>query len=303
MLTIFSTPKPFRGHIEVIQRNAIQSWMRVHPDVEIILFGDEEGAGETAREFGLRHEPEVAKNEFGTKLLRGFFEPAQQMARHDVLCYVNCDIVLLPGFAGAIERVESRFEQFLMVGQRTDVDITERWDFAAKDWDQRLKELAHAKGTLVPRWSIDYFAFRRGLYQAMPPFVIGRVWWDHWLVWKASSLQAPVIDATQAVCAVHQNHDYSYHVKGASGVWNDEQAARNLKLAGGKKHLYTIEDATHELDVNGHVRRIPLRRAGHEVRQFAWDLFVRRTINLRNALKLRRKFWQANRAGAQGPTK
>ena len=42
MLTIFSTPKPFRGHIGVIQRNAIESWKRIHPDVEIILFGDEE---------------------------------------------------------------------------------------------------------------------------------------------------------------------------------------------------------------------------------------------------------------------
>jgi len=52
MLTIFSTPKPFLGHIDVIQRNALQSWKRLHPDVEIILFGDDNGAAEVCRDRG-----------------------------------------------------------------------------------------------------------------------------------------------------------------------------------------------------------------------------------------------------------
>ena len=52
MITFFSTPKPFRGHIGVIQRNAIQSWRLTHPDAEVILFGDEAGAAEVARRAG-----------------------------------------------------------------------------------------------------------------------------------------------------------------------------------------------------------------------------------------------------------
>ena len=51
MLTIFSTPKPFQGHIGVIQRNAIGSWKQLHPDVEIVLFGDDEGAAEVVVQF------------------------------------------------------------------------------------------------------------------------------------------------------------------------------------------------------------------------------------------------------------
>jgi len=50
MITFFTTPKPFRGHIGVIQRNAIHSWKLVHPEAEVILFGNEEGAAEVARE-------------------------------------------------------------------------------------------------------------------------------------------------------------------------------------------------------------------------------------------------------------
>jgi hypothetical protein len=73
MLTLFAIPKHFRGHIATIQRNAIASWTRLNPRPEIMLFGNEDGAAETARELGLRHFPEVARNEFGTPLLGDLF--------------------------------------------------------------------------------------------------------------------------------------------------------------------------------------------------------------------------------------
>ena len=39
MITLFTLPKPFVGHIGMIQRNAIQSWTRLHPDIDILMFG------------------------------------------------------------------------------------------------------------------------------------------------------------------------------------------------------------------------------------------------------------------------
>ena len=57
MLTIFSTPKPFNSHSDIIQRTALKSWTLLHPDVEVILFGDEEGAAEACRDLGIDHEP------------------------------------------------------------------------------------------------------------------------------------------------------------------------------------------------------------------------------------------------------
>ncbi len=54
MLTFFTTAKPFVGHIDIIQRNAIRSWQKLHPDVEIILMGDDAGAAEVCAEMGLR---------------------------------------------------------------------------------------------------------------------------------------------------------------------------------------------------------------------------------------------------------
>src|SRR5262249_19151083 len=57
--TFFATAKPFEGHSGIIQRNALKSWMLLHPNVEVILFGDDKGAAEIAAELGLRHVPFV----------------------------------------------------------------------------------------------------------------------------------------------------------------------------------------------------------------------------------------------------
>ena len=73
MLTIFTVPKPFDGHIGIIQRNAIQSWRCLRPACEVILCGDEPGTAETAAALGTDRIPAVDRNEFGTPLLSSVF--------------------------------------------------------------------------------------------------------------------------------------------------------------------------------------------------------------------------------------
>src|SRR5258708_4110787 len=203
MLTLFTTAKPFRGHTRVIQRNPIQSWSRLHPEVEIILFGNEEGAAEIAQELGLRHEAHAERNELGTKRLDYMFARAQAIARHDLLCYVNCDIILMQDFRRAIERVRATHREFLMVGRRWDTDVTEPLAFERADWATELRGLAMRCGRKCTAEWIDYFAFSRGMYGAdMPPFVLP-VFWDNWLVCKALDKGKPVMDRARAVRAVH----------------------------------------------------------------------------------------------------
>jgi hypothetical protein len=45
VLTFFPTAKPFRDRSGIIQRNALKRWTLLHPEVEVILFGDDDGAG------------------------------------------------------------------------------------------------------------------------------------------------------------------------------------------------------------------------------------------------------------------
>jgi hypothetical protein len=327
VLTFFATAKPFRGHIGIIQRNAIQSWTRLHPDVEIILFGNDEGAaelvtelanevaGNVGREFSIRHEPHVECNEFGTKRLDYLFARAQSIARHDLLCYINCDIILTQDFCRALQRVHAAHKEFLMVGRRTDLNITTALLFETNDsepqqrlsalsqparWEKELRTLAERSGRKRTAEWIDYFAFTRGLFTPdMPPFVL-RVFWDNWLVWKALASDKPVVDASPAVLAVHQNHDYSHHPQGQQGVWHGHEAANNARLAGSWRHLRTIGDATEVLA--GDILKRNTMREWSTVKRYArqfgrmiyydvwhpvWFALLKITRPLRNVFHLR----------------
>lgn len=259
MLTLFSIPKPFRGHIAVIQGNAIQSWTLLRPACEIILFGDEEDTAEIAKEFGICHIPEIACNKFGTPLLHDLFAKAQAMAADDFLCYVNTDIILMSDFLAGVQRVRKN-QRFLLVGQRWDVEVDKPWDFDKPDWEARLRSYARENGKLHAVTGIDYFVFPKGLWSDIPPFALGRTVWDNWLIYQARLKHSCVVDATQVVTAIHQNHDYAHSSRAKTGTRKGPEAKRNLELAGGYRHVFTLKDATHVLTPSGQKLDLSLRR-------------------------------------------
>lgn len=249
MLTLFSIPKPFHGHIGTIQTNAIQSWTLLRPECEIILFGDEEYTAETAARFGVRHVPEVERNEYGTPLLNFLFDKAQQIASHQLLCYVNADIIFMSDFMRAVRRIQKSY--FLMVGRKWRLDLDKPVNFEEPEWVASLRAAVLARGCLDHHGAIDYFVFPRGLYKGISPFAVGRTAWDNWLIYRARSLGVPVIDATETVIAIHQNHNYSNHPQGKAGIFEGPEAKRNLELVGGLSHAFTLQDATWILGPRG----------------------------------------------------
>lgn len=244
MLTIFTVPKPFLGHIKIIQRNAIQSWARLRPPCEIILCGDEPGTEEMAAEFKTKYIPSIARNEYGTPLVNSVFDQVERMASFPLMCYVNADIILLSDLMEAVRRM--RFQRFLMVGQRWDIDLGEPWDFERPDWEERLRRYVVDRGVLHPPAGSDYFVFpRNGAIGKFPPVAVGRPGWDNWFIYKARKLGIPVVDATKAVAPIHQNHDYS-HVRNRTGeTYEGPEADWNLSLIGGWDYAFILLDATH----------------------------------------------------------
>ena len=259
MFTLFTIPKSFRGHSNIIQCNAIKSWTLLRPACEILLFGDDEGTGEVAREFNLRHIPQVARNEYGTPLLNNLFEQAQHLATHDWLCYVNADIILMSDFMQSVVPIVSHNHRFLIVGQRWDADVKGLIDFHSS-WEKQFRTEVSQNGKLHSPDGIDYFTFPRDLWGEIPAFAIGRTIWDNWFIYRVRSLRLPVIDATATITVVHQNHDYGHHPKGFDGVWKGPEADLNLRLAGGRKHVFTLRDANWVLTSRG-LRRPNLTRA------------------------------------------
>ena len=250
MLTLFTIPKPFRGHADIIQRNAIQSWTLLQPRPEIILFGDDEKTAVVAKEFGVIHIPSVARNEYGTPLINDIFSMAQREASYDILCYVNADIILMSDFILALEHFIHFRDKFLVVGQRWDVDIKNNLEFGSC-WEDRLRTFVSQNGNMHHQTGIDYFIFPRGLWGKIPPFAIGRTAWDNWLIYRARAKGAAVIDATESIMAIHQNHDYSHISGGIEDAWRGKEAKRNLLLAGSSKRIFTIGDANWLLSAQG----------------------------------------------------
>jgi hypothetical protein len=251
MLTFFSIPKPFRGNISRLQRNAIRSWRRLDPKVEILLLGDDPGVAKMAREVRAIHVPDVDRNRWGTPRVDDIFRKGEQKASNNLLCYINADIILLPGFLDSIHPIFGLAKPFLLIGQRWDLEVKEEIDFADSCWDEKIRDAVHARGVLHSPAGIDYFIFSRGLLPYIPPFGIGRPVWDNWFVLEARRSGAMVVDATNLVLAIHQTHDYSHHPQGAYGVWAGPEAIENRRLAGRPEYFFTVEDTTHILTQDG----------------------------------------------------
>jgi hypothetical protein len=280
MLTFFATAKPFDGHDGIIQRNALQSWKKLHPQVEVILFGNEPGAAEVCRDLGLRHEPEVERHEGKCPYVNAMFLRAQQIAQHEFLCYSNCDIIFSDDFLRAFEKAKAWNEHFLLVGRRWDSDIEQAIDFDDPKWAVRLQEAAVTKGERQSEDFVDFFLFQRGLYDDIPPLVVGYSYWDHWMVWKALSKGAEVVDASAFMVPVHQNHEYRTTPERVKGSFTDRNAMRNRELSGNGMQLRSIADATYVMRKRGiqkNVRRHWMRFArkapglAHFLRMTLWS--------------------------------
>jgi len=243
--SIFSVPTAFQGVKKVQQMNAVRSWMHLDPKPEVLLFGNAEGVDECAQRLGCSHVPDVQCNEYGTPILADVFKKAQQQAKHDILCFTNADIILRPDVELALIRVLAEFDGlFLMTGLRWDVDI--HWAVSFSDgWADRLADRAVVDGKFHSNTGADYFIFRRGTFDEMPEFLVGRTAWDNWCILDTVRGGLPVIDVTEAVLVIHQNHEV------ASSEGKGEETRYNLALWAAckpKGNEGNVESATWMMD-------------------------------------------------------
>jgi hypothetical protein len=242
-LTLFTYPKAFLGDTRRLQRNALRTWVGLGEDVEVLVFGDEPGAADAAAEVGARTAGTLPENDEGTPLVSELFRRAEELARHDALCYVNADVLLPPVFPAALGRMWAELPAAVAVGQCRNVEVS--GDVSA--WS----DVEGATNGSTELRGLDYCAFRRGTYADMPPFALGRIGYDNWLVWDARRRGIPVVDLTRVVPAVHQAHDYGHLSGGRSQAYEGPEARRNIALAGGELHMFNINDVTHRLTPEG----------------------------------------------------
>jgi hypothetical protein len=248
-LTLFAFLKDLSGPAAQAQEIAICSWMQLNPRPEIILLGEADGLDKIADKFHLKHIPAIKVNQYGTPLVNDLFEKAQASASCDFMAYVNSDIILLDDFIPAIEKCKTTFDEFLMIGARWDADLPADIDIASDGWQDTLRQYVHQHAYLHAVSGIDYFVFTRYLWPLIPDFGIGRTAWDNWLVGKPLESGKAVIDATQTVTAIHQDHRYVPF----NGRLQEE--VHNSSLAGQKVEIGNIASASFKLTPFGLAKR------------------------------------------------
>ncbi|MBN1537173.1 MAG: hypothetical protein JW908_10615 [Anaerolineales bacterium] len=252
-LTLFTAPKPFSDpHISIIQRNALSSWMRLGEGTEIILVGDEPGMAEVAKEFGLKQLTNVARNEEGTPLVNSIFNVTRQSTNSPLMAYINTDMLIFSDFVDTAKRVVEQAKDFLIIGQRWDLQVNTLLDFFP-GWEKQLREEVKLNGRQHRPAGSDYFIFPRHIFQEIPEFAIGRAGWDNWMIYHARHQGWRVVDATPSLMVIHQEHGYS-HLPGGQPHFNLEESQRNMALAGGSHTMYTVLDSDWQL-IDGELRR------------------------------------------------
>ncbi len=276
LLTLFTAPKPFTDpHIVNIQRNALNSWKALGKDVKILVLGKDEGILENTRELGIQHIPEVECNSYGTPLISSMLSLARAESSSPYLGIINTDILLFPDVIASIEAVVLKLKKFLLVGQRWDLDINT--SINGSDQFNKLKEKIPSEGRLHPPMGSDYFIFPRECYREIPDFAIGRAGWDNWFIYKSRLEGWPIIDCTQAITIVHQNHDYR-HLPGGQPHYRLPETKENVIKGGGEHTIFTLFDAQFELIDNNLIRK-PL-----SIKKFLREIEILPTTRLKSQL-------------------
>jgi hypothetical protein len=235
-VTFFTIPKPFEGHIGIIQRNAILSWLALKPKPDVILFGDEPGTKEVAEDLGCVHIPDIKMNMNYTPYINDIFEKMQWLAETEIVCYSNCDDLFFKDFMQVLDAIPVLMRnRFLLLGERRNTPVM----FPIDPNDPETVENIQRTYTLQQFPGIDYFVFPNRMIQNMPDFLVGRAGWDNWVIYHCRKNNIPVIDASKVLQVYHQNHDYA-HIKDADTWKGSKESSHNLALVK-NRYIYLWE--------------------------------------------------------------
>jgi hypothetical protein len=239
VITLFTIAKPFRDHIEIIQRNAINSWKASCPDAEIVVYGDDYGTAQVCEELEVDHGGAVGRSEFGRFLVSDAFEKVRLRSRFELLGYLNCDIMLLDDFRKSVETlIRMQLPEFVMSARRHSFEATARLSLSEQAERDFLRCAVQRYSSLDGFSALDCFVYPRSYRFDMPAFAVGEIAWDNWMINHALRRGVPVIDATEDCVLIHQSHEQL-----SAGPYSSE-AKRNLALAGGMRNVATLRDAT-----------------------------------------------------------
>lgn len=242
MITFFTTTKKFTGQSRINQLNAIRSWLKAGPDTEVIVFGESEGLIEIVESLQITHVPEIELYNNQIPYINCMFGTVSKIARNEICCFVNADIILTRSFFNDVFSIHNKTKKdYLIVGQRHDVDVTAEINFEDANWEDAFR-LSYGKSfSLHPPLGSDFFVFPKGQYtpENIPKLLVGRPAWDLWMIYNARKRKLSTIDLSFSSVVIHQNHDYSHKSENIKAREAEDQINRQF-FKSGEWYIYTL---------------------------------------------------------------
>lgn len=209
MFTLATVVQEPEGEQELIQRNAIQSWLYSVPSPwvapQILFVGEHPYSFDYYSDYSFGNTQAVFFKEGVVPRLNVIATLLDAFDHYSRRGIVNSDIMLW-GVDRAIQLVEGNLglTKYLLVGRRRNVAGGEEVLFT-RNWRKQMRQM-YFGGEYGHNTQLDFFVFRGLDISDAPPFEFGRVRWDNWMTWKAKQEGVPIVDVTSCVMCLHQNH-------------------------------------------------------------------------------------------------
>jgi len=196
-------------------------------DIEILTLGGskEQGAKEGYRPiFGYKtgyHDLPYVNDLIGL---------ADALAHGKYIVYTSDHFIFARGLSLAVDIASEQFDQFLIVGRHWGLDIKSKIDYSLDNWEYILTMMVALSGKLGSRAAKDYFIYPKSLRIQLPPFLVGREWWDTWWLWRARMMGIPTIDATDLILGIHQEHGFPSQDGTKHGLTADPAGQHNERI-------------------------------------------------------------------------
>jgi hypothetical protein len=199
-------------------------------------------------------------------------EYTSKYGQYDLQVYANCDILFNYRLVDAISSARKLFPEFLLIGERLDLEPGVSVDVDTEGWFDSLPELLRTGGlrNRCGSHAMDYFGFIRNMWKELPPVFMGRALCDQALLHYCFCNAIPVVDGSRFIAAIHQYHDYSHIGRGKEEVYWGRDRSIMAKAHGLRHSLPVVSDGQWYVDARGTIRvshrAAPLRRLELELR-------------------------------------
>lgn len=203
-------------------------------------------------------------NEHNTPFLDSVFKTMHELTTENTtLCFVNSDIILGEDFTQAVKQIN--WNQFLLVGQRSNIKLEKNYQLEDINDVTSLQKLAKKTAQHSGYVGSDYFCYTSSSgFNSIPPLLVGRAAWDNWMMYRARELNIPLIDASDFITAVHQDHDYEHIHRGSITTdqqidqWDSPESRAQRALIGAK--YFDLRHSSHFLSRNGSLKTVPFNQ-------------------------------------------